>query len=170
MAGVISRSLTGQQEGRGRPQIWAFSPRRRTGSSWPSSPAGPRTSRCPTGGRYSGSQSGRPSQWPGSQQLQNTRRICEVQDTARYLRPVLTSVYLVKWTFFHSIHHQCLTRVCFSVRVMGFPIPDATSRGPCAFRRSFTASWNSRPPAFSRAVPSDRKRVSATKLTFFCQG
>lgn len=34
-------------------------------------------------------------------------------------------------------------------------IPDATSKGPCAFRSSFTASMKSRPPAFSRALPAD---------------
>lgn len=32
-------------------------------------------------------------------------------------------------------------------------VPDATSKGPCAFLSSFTPSRNSRPPAFSRALP-----------------
>lgn len=32
-------------------------------------------------------------------------------------------------------------------------VPEATSRGPCPLRSSLTPSRNSRPPAFSRAVP-----------------
>lgn len=39
-------------------------------------------------------------------------------------------------------------------------VPDATSKGPCAFRSSFTPSKNSRPPAFSKALP---KRVQNSR-------
>lgn len=43
-------------------------------------------------------------------------------------------------------------------------VPDATSRGPCAFRSSLTPSRNSRPPAFSRALPDNeaQQQVSTT--------
>lgn len=147
--------LTVQQAARGKPQTWASSPLLLRGSSSQSSLAGPHTSLSPTVGCYSGWWSGLPFHWPGSLPLQdesmlewqkhvytqsNSWSLCTLFTRPRFACIMLShqlhpTVDMIQWLWWRS----CL--------------PDATSKGPCAFLSSLTPSRNSRPPAFSRALP-----------------
>lgn len=68
---LVILMLTVQRVVKGRPPIWAFSPRQQTNSSWLFSRADLHTSLNPTEGRDNGWWNVLPSHWPDSQPLRS---------------------------------------------------------------------------------------------------
>lgn len=156
--------LTVQQVVKGRPPIWAFSPRQQTNSSWPFSPADLRTSLNPTEGRDNGWWNVLPSHWLDSQPLQsrgnkkysshnnNTTQKCVYFNTLQWISSLFL-VLLLKFPYFLTKDSKDWGKLLFFWANFLCIILISTSKRPSTDKTN-VARWLANKFYFTRALTS----------------